>query len=183
MTTIWISNDTTEEMLYAFSCGWQRWVHLLLLHTLFLQRTQLVWRWLSQWRSGMFYCSMLCSLCWIRNKSWASQSRLLFPARCDSPASSLCSCGAWNPSRLSWWLHCVCGNNCLDLQGIRKCSVIDIQKWNIWFYLLWYRRRGMISHTRCVQTINVEHLLSSSTSSYITKNIFSVAYSGVYPSR
>lgn len=41
----------------------------------------------------------------------------------------------------------------------------------------------MISHTRCLQTINVEHLLSSSTSSYINKNIFSVAYSGVYPSR
>lgn len=33
-------------MLNAFSCGWQRSLHLLL-HTLFSQRTQLVWCWLA----------------------------------------------------------------------------------------------------------------------------------------
>lgn len=45
---------------------------------------------------------------------------LLFSVHCDSPASFLCSCGVWSPGHLWLWLHCVCGNNYLDLWGIRN---------------------------------------------------------------
>lgn len=36
---------------------------------------------------------------------------------CDSPASCLCSCGAWSPACRLLWLRCVCGSSCLGLCG------------------------------------------------------------------
>lgn len=102
MTSTWISNHTAQEMLCALPSGWQR-----SLHTLFSQRTQSVCFWLILYSRKVYGC-ILCSLCWIGSESCRSDRR-------DSPASSLCSCDVWSPSRLMLWLRCVCGNSCWDL--------------------------------------------------------------------
>lgn len=123
----------------------------------------------------MFYCSTPRCLRWTRNKSWY----LLFSLHCDSPASFLCSCGVWNPSRLLLWLHCVCGNNYLDLWGTRKHSywyseIIGGEF--VTFIRMIPKERN--DHVRCLRTINPEHPLSflhfMFSSAKLLRNIFSL---------
>lgn len=98
---IWISNGTTRETLYAFSCRCQLSLHLSRSETLFLQRTQVVWHRLAV--EGILMPS-------VRRQEVGR----------DSPASCLCSCGVWSPVCRLLWLRCVCGNSCLDLWGVQK---------------------------------------------------------------
>lgn len=60
MTTIWISNDTTQKMLYAFPCCLKSSVHLFPF-TLCSCKGHSLTGIGSPWQM-MFYCSMRCSL-------------------------------------------------------------------------------------------------------------------------
>lgn len=88
------------------------------------------------------------------NVSGADEKESLF----HSPASFLCSCGVWSPSRLSLWLHCACGNSCSDLEpdDVKLLIFRDLKKENLGFWLI---KALSIRHGRCFLMINSDHPL------------------------
>lgn len=64
-------------MLYAFSCGLQPLVHVLLLHTLFLQRTQFVRYWLMVTQDVLLFHVLVSALNKKKNQSCNLINRLI----------------------------------------------------------------------------------------------------------